>query len=115
MRIQVYYESGSYSCYDSTLLSYQDGFLGGDDFLDASDLKGRGLVVLRSVYERQEDDDEVRRARLGEELKVVTPEELEHVYAIVVDGVIQFARIGGILCEVAYDQVMAPFMEDEEE
>lgn len=41
MRIQVYCESGSYGCLDTTMLSFQDGCLAADSFLDASDLAGR--------------------------------------------------------------------------
>ncbi len=111
--MQVYYESGSYGCLDTTMLSYQDEMYADDVFVDASDLAHKGLVITRSTYEDGEYEDEVERCRIAEPIVAITPEEMEHVYAIALDGLVHFVRIDGVLCEVAADQILARFVREE--
>ena len=107
MRVQAYFDSGCVSTVDTTPLSYQDGMLADDVFLDVSDLEGSGVLLMRTTYMAGEDSDEVSRRSVCEPHAVVTPEEVEHVYAIFVDGRLHLARVGDRLALVAMDGILA--------
>lgn len=109
MRVQLYYESGSYSVFDTTLLSYQDDILADDSYLDATDLRGKGLAIVRSAHVPDEEEDVVKRMRLSQPITVATPEEIKHIYAVEVDGLMQFVRLGDSLVPVAREQIMRRF------
>lgn len=109
MRVQLYYESGSYSVFDTTLLSYQDDILADDSYLDATDIEGKGLLVVRSAHVPDEEEDVVKRMQLSQPITVATPEEIRHIYAVEVDGLMQFVRLGDDLVPVAREQVMRRF------
>lgn len=113
MRVQLYYESGSYSVFDTTLLSYQDDILADDSYLDATDLGGKGLVIVRSAHVPDEEEDVVKRMRLSQPITVATPEEIKHLYAVEVDGLMQFVRLGDSLVPVAREQIMRRFESEE--
>lgn len=113
MRVQVYYESGNYGVFETTLLSFQDGMLADDSFLDVGDLRERGIVVTRCTHLDEKTEEEPGRIKISEEIAVVPPAEVDEVLAVVVDGMLYLARLGGELRVVAHDFVLEPLRRGE--
>ena len=113
MRMQIYFRSGSYTCFDTTPLSIQDGMLASDDTIDCTDINERGLVVTRATYVESEDGTETVRAKVSEPIYAITPEEIANVDAIEVDGRTHFVRIDGRLVACAVPDILAPYVRDE--
>ena len=47
--------------------------------------------------------------QLSQPITVATPEEIKHIYAVEVDGLMQFVRLGDDLVPVAREQIMRRF------
>lgn len=84
MNIGTYYESGSYGTIDTTMLSFADGHMLDDNYIDLNDVEGRGVLLTRGMYTLEGRGD---RYVINETPFVVLgPEELERVAMVTVDG-----------------------------
>lgn len=84
MKVTAYYLTGNYQTIDTTVQTLQDGVLLDDAFLDANDLENDGLLLTRATYN---NDAEGRQAVAhAENIVIISPEELENIGYITVDG-----------------------------
>ena len=79
MRMQIYFRSGSYTCFDTTPLSIQDGMLASDDTIDCTDINERGLVVTRATYVESEDGTEKPALAVEEGHLTIVKEKKENI------------------------------------
>lgn len=91
MRVEVYYDSGSVGVLDTATLP-SDGAVATDDYLDATDLAGRGLVLVRGEHALTDEGDSTERVRTAPEVVVAAPSELANVYAVAVEGRFHLVR-----------------------
>ena len=85
MKVSIYYESGSIDVVDTTMLSYHDGALVDDCFVGVGDIENTGLTIERNVYNTDSEHSE-RTMLSSEPIRIVTPDELERVVLVMVDG-----------------------------
>ncbi|HJH43655.1 MAG TPA: hypothetical protein K8V16_07640 [Rubneribacter badeniensis] len=83
MKLTILYLSGNYGTIDTTALAYQEGILLDDAFLDVSDLEGAGVVLTRASYTA---DTAGRQQMPQSPMTIISPEELENVGYVTVDG-----------------------------
>lgn len=103
MKVQIYYLSGNIGSVDTTLLSYQDGMLVDDSYLDASDLEGEGLLLTRGTYEATKEG----RLLLGDPIVIIRPDELAEVGLVTVDGAVFLKRVGDRFMRAMVEQLTA--------
>lgn len=83
--VLVVYKSGSVETIDPTMMLYPDGFLAQDDLMDCSDIRGKGVLWERAAW-TVADPDLMSLTDGGEAIRVIAPEDLPAIEAIVVNG-----------------------------
>lgn len=111
MKVQIYYLSGNIGSIDTTLLSYQDGMLVDDSYLDASDLENKGLLLTRGTYEATKEG----RLLLGDPIAIIRPDEISEVGLVTVDGAVFLKRVGDRFVRAMVEQLTALGVMDLEE
>lgn len=81
---------GSTEVIKPAILSYTDGVLLEDDWLDYSDLEAKGLVYSRFAHTTNPDDQ--RAEVLREDIRIISPEELGGVQYVLADGALVLIR-----------------------
>ena len=94
MGIVVWYESGAVEEISAPELSYQDGYVIQDEFVDATD-PDRGVWWERScIFDTAEKDDGDLKI-LHKRSCVLPPEVMPNVIAVEVRGVVILKRVAG--------------------
>lgn len=105
MNVQVFWENGNYDSFSGPPMVFGEGYLIDNQQFVMEDFKDKGLRFERSFWATPDEDEEGEGFRVCDARLIVSPEELERVELVVVDGIAFLGRDeNGILVDIRHQE-----------
>ena len=103
--LEIYYKNGDYDSFSSTVLPFSDGFLLENErvILNLETILEEGIIWERDFFATQEIDD-MQNGKVINRMQIVTPQELEKVALISLNGQAYIASVDGKLTNIFFKE-----------